>query len=92
MYINAFLEPNTKSKILTSTRYIQGSYNVVQTKEELNILSTTYKNILVDGSPCYVEEEKQLYRWRNNSWVPDDNRTSFQYWNISYTEKDGGDN
>lgn len=72
MYINAFLEPNTRSKVLTSSRYIQGSYNIVQTKEELNILSTNYKNILVNGSPCYVEEEKQLYRWRNNSWVLDE--------------------
>lgn len=100
-----FLKPGNDDGLLLDAYAVKGANFTLLKKSELNDLN---KLALVKGVTVYITDEQKTYRWDGSQWnevtVTDayskaeidnkinDLRTSFQYWNISYTEKDGGDN
>lgn len=66
------IESSLKSQHLTDSKYIQGSYTVVQTVSErdaLPVKTATTDGVVVDGSLVYVSEENKSYRYSNGSWI-----------------------
>ena len=60
------IEPGIVSGVVTESKYIAGGYIVCQTVQEMESLKYGVK---VNGLPCYVYTDNQLYRW---TWDSDD--------------------
>lgn len=61
------LTPADMCGYVVESKYIQGGYIVVQTLKERDALTLKdkyeYNNVLQNGSPIYVAEEKKTYRY-----------------------------
>lgn len=59
--------PGTVKGYVTESKWVKGTYIVVQDLDEKELLPT---NILVDGTRIYVVSEDREYRWASSDWVP----------------------
>lgn len=59
--------PGTVKGYVTESKWVKGTYIVVQDLDEKELLPT---DILVDGTRIYVVSEDREYRWTSGDWVP----------------------
>lgn len=58
--------PGTVKGYVTESKWVKGTYIVVQDLDEKELLPT---DILVDGTRIYVVSEDREYRWASGDWV-----------------------
>lgn len=58
--------PGTVKGYVTESKWVKGTYIVVQDLDEKELLPT---DILVDGTRIYVASEDREYRWTSGDWV-----------------------
>lgn len=64
-----FIEPGNDDGMLLDSKAVKGTYVVVNTIDELNLLKVNHSGSIVNGSLCYVVNESKTYRYNGTQWT-----------------------
>ena len=70
-----FIEPGNDDGMLLDSKAVKGTYVVVNTIDELNLLKVNHSGSIVNGSLCYVVSEGKTYRYNGTQWIQSKDET-----------------
>ena len=62
------IKPAGAENVVVDSKYVKGSYVVVSTIIERDSLKGANGKNVIEGSLCYVSDEKKFYQYIENNW------------------------